>query len=57
MKKEYRIRHKPTNKWWQDKAENANEACLRAGWPVAACEIKERTYNGGGGWKKADVRN
>lgn len=53
--REYRIRNKSTNKWWQDKAESPDEACLKAGWPVAVCEIKERTNTGGGGWKKADV--
>jgi hypothetical protein len=49
---EYRIRNKSTNKWWDGMAENANDAMDKAGWPAADCEIKERTYGGGGGWKK-----
>jgi hypothetical protein len=53
--KEYRIRNKSTNQWWQGKAENFTDACAKAGWSFVDCEIKERTFNGCGGWKKADV--
>lgn len=53
----YRIRNKSTNEFWEGEAKTASEAVLKAGWPVAVCEIKEKTYNGAGGWKKTDVRN
>jgi len=48
----YRIRNKQTNNWWENTAMSAVDACKKAGWNPEDCEIKIKSDNGGGGWKK-----
>lgn len=48
----YRIRNKKTNDWWEYTAVSAISACDKAGWNPEDCEIKIKSDNGGGGWKK-----
>jgi hypothetical protein len=48
----YRIRNIKTNKWWEGKSDSARDACAMAGWNFGDCEIKCKSDNGYGGWKK-----
>ena len=52
VKQLYRIRNIKTNEWWENKASNSQDACAKAGWEFADCEIKYKSDYGYGGWKK-----
>ena len=62
--KTYRIRDIATNEWWEGEAKTPEEACevawgnsfgsSKAKWNVEGCDIKEKTFNGAGGWKKVN---
>lgn len=58
----YRIRDILTNEWWEGEAKTPEDACeaargnsfgsSKAKWNPGECDIKEKTTNGAGGWKK-----
>jgi hypothetical protein len=52
--KTFRIRNRITGEWWEGTSDAAYkfEACTKAGWKPEDCEVKEKSDNGGGGWKK-----
>jgi len=51
----YRIMHRPTQQWWEGEAESAHEACVKAGWMIGDCYVRQHSDKGYGGWKKPDV--
>ena len=40
----YRIQNRITNEWWEGEAESACEACQKAGWLIADCWVRIKTY-------------
>lgn len=58
MAKVYRIMNRITKKWWEGKANSAQEACEKAGWPIGDCWVRVKhvspnPYGGiSVGWRK-----
>ena len=48
----FRIYHPKTNKFRTIEAKNGRHAVEICGWKYEDCEIRVKTNNGGGGWKK-----
>ena len=59
--KTYRILHRPSGLWWEGQAPSAQDACLKAGWLIGDCWVRELTPvvtdptaesgHRGGGWR------
>jgi hypothetical protein len=52
----YRIMHRPTQQWWEGEAESAHEACVKAGWMIGDCYVREQKSRGGWGTPQVVVR-
>ena len=50
----YRIMNRTTRGWWEGEAESAQEACIKAGWPMGECWVRQYSSKGAGGWKTPD---
>jgi len=50
--KRYRVMNKITNKFGEEEAESAQEACEKLGWSIGDCWVREYSPKGSGGWKK-----